>query len=511
MTERIPVLLGLDIGTTNFKAVAFDLAGRPVAHSSTSTITHYPQPGWAYYDPDQVWERIAGIISEVTAALGEEHQVAGVAICSMGEAAVPVDAQGDWVYPAIAWFDNRTVEQVAWWREHVGADRVFQITGLSLQPIFGLNKIMWLRDHEPEAYNRMVSWLNMADYVAFKLSGAKATDYSLASRTMALDLGRRQWSQELIETAGVQADIFPRLVPSGEQVGSVTTEAAQATGLPSGTPVVSGGHDHICGALAVGVTQPGDLLDSIGTAEALILSLDQPILEPEIGRAGYTEGVHVVPDQYYVLGGIYTSGASVDWIRDVLLPDSAQPYQELQALAATAPAGSLGVFFVPHLRMADPPHDDPLARGAFIGLSTDSGRAAMARAVLEGLAYGARHSIDVLTQMVGTSIQRYKLIGGGTRNQLLLAIKAAVLNRPLTVVDVEEATTLGTALLAGVGTGIYSDVDDALSHMVYGQTTVEPDAESARGYEARYQRVYLQTYQALRDLNHVISKEFVGS
>ncbi len=511
MSEREPVLLGLDVGTTNFKAVAFDLAGRPVAHSSTSTITHYPQPGWAYYDPDEVWEGIAGIISEVTASLGEEYRVAGVAACSMGEAAVPVDARGGWLYPAIAWFDNRTIEQAEWWQEHLGADRIFQMTGLSLQPIFGLNKIMWLRDHEPEAYTQMVSWLNMADYVAFKLSGAKATDYSLASRTMALDLQRRRWSQELLEAAGVRADIFPRLIPSGERVGSVTAEAAQATGLPSGTPVVSGGHDHICGALAVGVTQPGDLLDSMGTAEALILSLDQPILESELGRAGYTEGVHVAPDQYYILSAIYTSGASVDWMRDVLLPDSPQPYAELQSLAASAPAGSLGVFFVPHLRMADAPHDDPLARGAFIGLSTDSGREAMARAVLEGLAYGARHTIDVVTRMVETSIQRYKIIGGGSRNQLLLAIKAAVLNRALTAVGVEEATTLGAALLAGIGTGLYSDVDDALSHMVYDQTTVEPDAESATDYEARYQKVYLHTYQALRDLHHVISQEFVGS
>lgn len=511
MSEREPVLIGLDVGTTNFKAVAFDLAGRAVAHSSTPTQTHYPQPGWAYYDPDEVWEGIAGIISDVTTALGETHQIAGIAACSMGEAAVPIDDRGDWLYPAIAWFDNRTIEQAEWWRQHVGSDEVFQTTGLPIQHILGLNKIMWLRQHEPDAYNRMASWLNMADYVAFKLSGAKATDYSLASRTMALDLGRREWSTELIETAGVRADIFPRLVPSGEQIGSVSTKAAQATGLPPGTPVVSGGHDHICGALAAGVTQPGDLLDSIGTAEALILSLDKPILKPELGQAGYTEGVHVVPDQYYILSAVYTSGASVDWIRDILLPDKDHAYRELLSLAADAPVGSLGVFFVPHLRMADAPHDDPLARGAFIGLSTDSGCEAMARAVLEGLAYAARQCIDPMTQMVETSIRRYKLIGGGTRNRLLLDIKATVLNQSLTLVGVEEATTLGAAILAGLGTGLYRDVDDALSHMVYEQTSIEPDSESAGQYEARYQKVYTRIYDALRDLNHVISEEFASS
>lgn len=511
MSTKKPVLLGLDVGTTNLKAVAFDLAGQPMAHSSTPTITHYPRPGWAYYDPDEVWDRVAGIISDVMAALGEEYEVAGVAACSMGEAGVPVDVHGDWVYPATAWFDNRTVEQAAWWRKELGADRIFEVTGLSLQHILGINKIMWLRDHEPEAYKRTVSWLHMADYIAFRLSGAKATDYSLASRTMVLDLRRRLWSPDLIATAGVRAGILPRLVPSGEQIGAVTPEAAQATGLPAGTPVVSGGHDHICGALAAGVTGPGDLLDSIGTAEALILALDEPILKPGVGQAGYTEGVHVVPDGYYILSVIYTAGASVDWIRNLLLPDHPDPYRELQSLAASAPAGSLGVFFVPHLRMADPPHDDPLARGAFIGLSTDAGREAMARAVLEGLAYGARHSLDVVTQMVETSIQRYKVIGGGARNELLLSIKASVLNRPLTVVEVEEAATLGTAILAGLGTGVYASVEDALSHMVYSQATVQPAIEDTAIYEAGYRAVYRHIYGALRELHHVISEQsFAG-
>ena len=221
-----PILIGIDVGTTNFKAAAYDTAGRPIACAHVPTPTRYPRPGWAYFDPDEVWDLVTSILRQVSSALTEHHQVAGLAITGMAEAGVPVDKDGRWVYPVIAWYDNRTQEQAEWWQAEVGLERLYAITGLPPLFIFGINKMMWLKAHEPDAYRRTVRWLNMADYIAFKLSGAEATDYSLASRTLAFDLRTLSWSDELIRLSGVRPDLFARPVPSGEVVGHVTAEAA---------------------------------------------------------------------------------------------------------------------------------------------------------------------------------------------------------------------------------------------------------------------------------------------
>ncbi len=503
-----PILIGIDIGTTNLKAVAYDLAGRSVARSHASTPTCYPRPGWAYYEPDELWSRVASILRDVTAALGGGHQIAGLAITGMAEAGAPVDKDGNCVYPVIAWFDNRTQEQADWWQAEFGRERLYAIAGVPPLYIFGVNKIMWLKAHEPDAYARTARWLNMADFIAFRLSGAQATDYSLASRTLAFDLRTLCWSDELIGLAGVRPDLFARPVPSGTVVGQVTAEAAQATGLLAGVPVVSGGHDHLCGALAAGVIQSGDLLDSMGTAESLLMPLDKPVLTSEAGRAGYAQGVHVTPGYYYIMGGLYTSGACVDWVRDLLQLKSSS-YAEFVALASQAPVGSGGVFFVPHLRMASAPYSDPKGRASFIGLSADSKTPAVARAVLEGMAYEAFHCASTVMQMAGRSTERYVVIGGGTRNELLMQIKAAVTNRDLQIVDTDEATTLGAALLAGMGVGAYRDATDAQQHLHLGQRVVSPDPVAASAYAERYEAVYVHIYQALRALHHTISDRFV--
>jgi len=505
---RKPLLIGIDIGTTSLKAAAYDQFGHPVARSQVRTPTYYPHPGWAYYQPDEIWNLVASLLREVIAAIETHYEIAGLAIASMAEAGVPLDKEGGWVYPIISWFDKRTQEQVEWWQAEVGPDRVFSITGLPLMPIWSLNKIMWLRSHEPSAYERMTTWLNMADYVTFKLSGVQATDYSLACRTMALDLETMSWSEDLIRLAGVRPELFPRLVSSGELLGYVTEQASKVTGLPAGTPVVSGGHDHLCGALAAGVIQAGDLLDSMGTSEALLMPLDRPVLQPEIGRAGYAQGAHVVSNCYYIMGGLYTSGASVDWFMEQILPSDNRSYDALLTLAAQAPPGSLGVFFVPHLRLGSPPHYDPKARGAFIGLSTDVNRSSLARALFEGLAYEAFLSMTTMAEMVKTPIERIVLIGGGTRNNLLLEIKATVADRALQVVEVEEATTLGAALLAGIGIGLYRDAADAQMCLRHNQRLIQPDPALVSFYRNQYRTVYMCIYETLRPLHHTISEHF---
>jgi xylulokinase len=257
--------------------------------------------------------------------------------------------------------------------------------------------------------------------------------------------------------------------------------------------------------LAVGVVAPGEVLDSLGTAEAIFVPLERPIPDPGVARRGFSQGVHTAAGRYYVHGGIYTSGASVDWARQILGAQTPAEHAALIEEAAQVPPGSLGVHFVPHLRLANPPRDDPRARGAFAGLTTDATRGALYRAVLEGLAYESHLSLEALLAQPGVApLHRFTAIGGSTRNRLFMRIKASVLNQTVAVADVAEATSLGAAVLGGLGAGVYRDVAHALDTLRLSRLEVAPVAADVAAYERRHREVYLRLYPALRDLHHTI-------
>jgi xylulokinase len=496
------LIAGLDVGTTNIKALVFTAEGRPIARASMPTPTENPRPGSAHYDPEALWQTTAAVLRQISTHV-DARQIVSLAVASMGESGVPLDADNRPLYPAIAWFDSRTQPQAAWLDTVVGKDRIFATTGLSLQPIFGLCKLLWLKQNHPEIFSRTVRWLNIADYIAFRLCGEQATDFSLASRTLALDIRRHRWAEDILQEAGIRPDVFAPLCASGSPLGTVTPEAAAATGLPVTVRVAAGGHDHVCGALAAGVTAPGVALNSLGTSETMFISLDQPLTDAKLGRQGYTQGAHVVAGLYYVFGALYTSGACVDWFRSLLADN--RSYAELIAEAESVPAGSKGVCFLPHLQLASSPYDDPLARGAFIGLGTEIDRAAMFRAVLEGAAYDARLMLETLLAYDEVpELQTIYAIGGATRNQLWMQIKAAVLNRSLVVAQVSDASSLGAAILGGLGAEVYPDAAAALASLQRETLLVEPAAQHIDIYDQIYSQVYKAFYPALRPLHHAL-------
>lgn len=498
-----PLLAGIDVGTTNIKAVIFDLTGQPVVQASVSTPTYYPQPGWAYYQPEELWQGAAAALRQATGQLDQPGRIAGIAIASMAETAIPLDAHNQPTYQAIAWFDRRTQPQVEWLERTIGPERIFEISGMPLLPIFGLCKLLWFKENEPAAFSRTVRWLNVADYIAYRLSGVQATDYSLACRVIALNLRRREWDIPLLQDLALSPSLFAPLCDSGTRLGPVTPEAAAVTGLPVSAQVAAGGHDHICGALAIGVIQPGDIMDSMGTSEPVFIPLDQPISDPLVCRQGYAQGAHAVPGRYYVTTSGFTSGASVEWFRDMVGRnlDYATLIREAEAVAP----GSLGVYFMPHLRLANTPHYDPKGRGVFIGLSTDASRGVLFRAVLEGLAYDCRYALEPLFAYPEVKPPRHiYAIGGSTRNHLLMRIKAAVFNRPITVATVAEATSLGAAILGGLGAGVYADLPSALQQLRPNHTLVEPNPAEAALYDKCFRQVYQQLYLTLKPLHHTI-------
>ena len=501
------LLLGIDVGTTSIKAVVYGTDGLAVASASRPTPTHVPRPRWAYYRPDELWAAVVAAVRESIAGIDDPGRIVSVAVASVAEAGVLLDAAGEATTDSIAWFDTRTRPQVEWLAERIGQDRLFARTGLSLQPIFSLNKLLWHREHEPAAWARSVRWLLIADYIAYCLCGEGATDFSLGSRTLMMHLRDQRWDDEILAATELDPDLLAPLVPGGTPLGPVTAVAAAETGLPRSAIVSTGGHDHVCGALAAGVTRPGQMLNSLGTAEAIFLPTDAPLDDPRAGRQGYTQGAHVTGHGFYAFAGQYTSGASIDWLRR-LLGAGGDPlaYDAMIAGARAAPPGSHGVMFLPHLRLANPPHDDPRSRGALIGLTTEVGADVVSRAVLEGLAFESYGTFEPLREYPQIEPPHSVVaIGGGTRNTLLIGIKASVTNLTHEIVEAEEATALGAALLGGLGAGIYSSLDEALGAMRYGRYEVAPTPEDVPVYEAIYQQIYRRFYPAVAPLSQAIS------
>lgn len=507
-------LIGIDIGTTNIKAVAFGVNGDELSKATTPTRTHSPQAGWAYFEPNEIWTDICAVLRKVIADLPAESEPAGVAFTSFGEAAAPLDKHGQPVYEMISWFDQRTQAQSDWWAETVGVEQTARITGLPVKPVFGILKLLWLRENEPQKFAQIDRWLNTADYGAYRLCGAQATDYSLASRMMVLDLKERAWSSTLLDAIEIPQSMLGQLVPSGTLLGHVHAEAAAETGLPEGLPVSAGGHDHICGSMALGITKTGDVFDSIGTAEAVMVLTDEPVLHPTITQQGVGQGIHVYPNRSYAMCGLQFAGGSMEWVRQLLFAEKRggdfgsdeSSFPQMLDAARAVPPGSEGVFFLPHLLRANPPAVDLKSRGAFIGMSPDTGRGTLARAVFEGLAYEAQQSQDVMTDVLNVKLERLIATGGGTRNDLFMQIKADLAGHPITIPDVDEATCLGAAILAGVGAGVYRNFEDAGEQIRYTSHTVAPNLDRHAFYQERYATVYQQLYAALKTINHQISE-----
>ena len=503
------MLAGIDAGTTRVRAIIFDVRGRQVAEGSVPTPTVTPRPGWTEYDPEAIWQAAATALRQAIAAAPPRHPVVGVSVASVGESAVPVDRAGHPLHNAIAWFDNRTTAIAAELEQRLGRGRIFKTTGLYADPIFGLCKLCWMRAQDPGLLPRTHRLLSMADWIAYRLSGVAATDPSLASRTLAYDIHRRAWAVDLLADLDISPDIYPPVRPSGTPLGPVTAAAAAATGLSSDAVVAVGGHDHVCGAFALGVSAPDIMLDSMGTAEAFYLPAAAPLDAPVLAERGYAQGaVEVDHPAYYLLGGIHSSGASIDWFRRSIAPGLSHQALIAESEGVAPTAG--GLIFVPHLHHSASPHPDAHARGAFVGLRPGMDRASLYRAVLEGLAMEARLVLEGMADIVGAP-REIRVTGGNARNALLLKIKASVYRRPLSVMPVTEATTLGAALLAGLGAGVYPDLAAALDRLDTTPRIVEPDPVWADRYEAFYEAVYRQAYAALQPLNQAIGLSAEGN
>ncbi len=502
--ERGVGLIGLDCGTQSVRALLTGPRGQTLALASRPTPTTQVGSGQAEHDPAALWQTVCDLLTEIAAAAPRGLEVAGIACASMGEACVLLDAADRPLGPAITWFDRRTEPDAAWLAEQVGTEHIFAVTGMPLDPTLTLCKLLWHRRRDPAGFARARRMLNLADYIAFRLSGVAATDRSLASRTLLLETQRADWSADLLGRAGLDAALLPPIRPSGTRLGPVRAEVLAATGL-AGRPLVAvGGHDHVVGGFAAGAVRPGVLLDSIGTAEALLRTVDRPLLTDATRSLGFWQGMVALDRPFAYLGaGINRAGGAIEWLVALL---GERPRAELIAAAAAEKVGSGGVLFLPHLAYSGAPAVDTAARGAFLGLTAASGAGALFRAVLEGLAMEARLAVDAMSALPGAGPPgEIRVIGGGTRNALLLRIKAAVYGRDLTVIDAPEATAQGAALLGGIAAGLWPDLAAALDAIDQTRHTVAPDADWTACYATLFRDIYCRVYPALAPLSHALT------
>ena len=510
-TNDDPLMIGVDFGTTQIRALVVTTEGEIVATGGTPTPIDQPRPGWAEHDPEALWQATVAALRQAVGKVEDPNRIVGLAVASVGEAGVPLDGAGHPTHAAIAWFDTRPEAECRELVDRIGEDRISRSSGCGPSPMFGLCKLLWLKSQAPDAYGRTRRWLNMADYLAWRLSGVAASDHSLASRTLALDLANGKWAEDLVREAGIDPGLLQPLTANGAPLGPVTAEASEATGLPGTCIVGVGGHDHIVGALAAGAWRPGTLLNSLGTAEALLLAHDKPTTDVRLARAGYAQGAMSLDRTYYYLAAAnFTSGASVEWLHRLVGPELS--HQDLIAEASSIPPGSNGVHFLPTLRVGNPPHPDPVARGSLVGLYPEATRGVIYRAVLEGLAYEARQMLDGMLSgdAAQPQVDHVRAIGGLSRNHLLMSIKASMLGKPITVLDMAEATGLGAAILAGLAAGVFPDLDSALGGLRCPETEVQPDAELGAFYDRRYRSIYERLRPSTIAVNGAIVQEEAG-
>ena len=494
------LFMGIDVSTTGAKALLMDEAGSVAATSTTEYPLSTPRPLWSEQEPADWWSGVQASIHRALALAG----VGGGAVKAVGltgqmHGLVLLDAAGSVLRPAILWNDQRTGPQCQEINRRLGRERLLALTGNPALAGFTAPKILWVREHEPEVYARVAHVLLPKDYVRYRLSGVYATDKAGAAGTLLLDLERRDWSPEVLAALDIPPEWLPATHEGPEVTGTVSREAAEATGLQAGTPIVGGGGDQAAQAVGVGAVLPGIVAVTLGTSGVVIATTAGPFIE-EQGRLHAF--CHAVPGTWHLMGVMLSAAGSLRWYRDRFAPGTA--YDDLLAPAAAVPPGAEGLLFLPYLTGERTPHPDPLARAAFVGLTLRHGRDHLVRAILEGVAMGLRDSMELMRDAGLSEIRQVRISGGGARSALWRQILAGVLDSELVTVNTDEGAAYGAALLAGVGAGAWPGVPAACAATVRVLEQARPEAELVAAYQTLYP-VYRQLYPALRPAFHAVA------
>jgi xylulokinase len=485
--------LGIDTSTTSSKALLIDEQGSVAAVASHPHTLQTPRPLWSEQDPREWWEAVSASIKSVLekAGIGGEG-IGAVGLTGQMHGLVLLDDAGNVLRPAILWNDQRTQSQCDEIHQIVGKEKFIGITGNVALTGFTAPKILWVKENEPGVFAQAKHILLPKDYVRYKLTGGYAMDKADGAGTVLFDLKARDWSDEVLSALDIPRAWMPKTFEGTEFTGYVTEEAAQFTGLKAGTPVAAGGGDQAAGAVGVGAVEPGIIGLTVGTSGVVFATTPSALIEPEGRLHAFC---HAVPGMWHFMGVMLSAAGSLQWYRDTLAPDVS--FDDLLEEAESIPAGSEGLQFLPYLSGERTPHPDPLARGAFIGLTLRHNRAFMTRAVLEGVAFGLKDSFTLIQNAGLGEITQVRASGGGTKGALWRQIMASVLNAELVTVNTTEGGAYGAALLAGVGAGAWSDVASACKACIKITGSTQPDVSNVDAYRKSY-AMYQELYPALK-------------
>jgi len=484
--------LGIDTSTTATKALLMNADGKVLGVALSEYTYETPRPMWTEQHPGLWWQATVDSIRRVLSqSKVDPSEVEGVGLTGQMHGLVLLDRDGEVLRPAILWNDQRTGAECDEIRQRLGKERLIQITGNDALTGFTAPKILWVRNHEPEIFARARQILLPKDYVRFKLTGQYATDKAGGAGTLLFDVQKRDWSTKVLEALEIDPAWLPPTFEGTAVTGHVSPQAAEATGLKAGVPVVGGGGDQSAQAVGVGAVEPGVVALTLGTSGVVFASTGESFIEPEGRLHAFC---HAVPGKWHLMGVMLSAAGSLRWYRDTLAPGV--DFDTLLAPAAGAPPGSEGLLFLPYLTGERTPHPDPLARGAFVGLTVRHTQPHMTRAVLEGVAFGLRDSFELIKKVGLAGITQVRVSGGGAKSALWRQILADVLDVELVTVNTAEGAAYGAALLAATGAGVFLDVASVCSALIKLTGRTAPGAASAT--YAKIYPLYRNLYPALR-------------
>lgn len=483
------LLLGIDIGTSACKVAVFEKSGKVIAHTNKPYKLYYPNPGWVEQNPDEWWNAIVDGIKEILKTVSADD-IAGIGIDGQSWSAIPVDKAGNCLHNTPIWMDTRARDICERVVSEVGFDEIFEVAGNGFEPAYTTPKMLWFKENKPEIYNNTYKFLQSNSYIGMKLTGNMTQDLSQGYGIHFFDMKKCQYDEKLAGKLGLTVDKVPELVECHSVIGEVTEEAAKITGLAVGTKVVAGGLDAACGTLGAGVYKKGQTQEQGGQAGGMSICLDEAVAHPKLILSP-----HVVPGHWLLQGGTVGGGGVLRWFKSELGKN--ESFDELTALAENIAPGSDGVTFLPYMAGERSPIWNADAKGVFYGLGFDKTKGHMVRAALEGVAYSLEHNLRTAAQ-TGVEVGELLAMGGSANSILWTQIKADVTGKVIKVPASDTATTLGAAILAGVGIGMYESFESAVKETIVVTREQKPNMENHEKYK-KSMELYLELYEDLKD------------
>lgn len=497
-----PYLLGIDIGTSACKVAVFRKDGQAAATATGDYPVYYPKEGWAEQNPEEWWDAVClAIRKALEKGKIQPEEIAGVGIDGQSWSAIAIDKEGKVLTNTPIWMDTRAQSICDRLNEEIGEDAIFQVAGNSLQPSYTTAKIIWYKENMPDVYEKIDKILQSNSYIAYRLTGAITQDVSQGYGLHCFDMKTGTWDEEMCKKLGIPMEFLPEICACDKIVGTVTEKAAAECGLTVGTPVVAGGLDAACGTLGAGVIHPGETQEQGGQAGGMSICMDSYKADPRL-----ILGFHVVPGQWLLQGGTTGGGGVMRWFerefadyeRTMEEETGKSSLVQLNEIGEKSAPGCDGVVFLPYMAGERSPIWNPHAKGVFYGLDFSKTKGHMLRACMEGVAFSLRHNLEI-AQEAGAQVQVLRAMGGSANSLLWTQIKSDITGKPIVVPSSDTATTLGAAILAGVGVGFYESYEEAVLLTVKETRSHTPNEENKEIYDQTYE-TYLSLYKNLREL-----------